>query len=178
MLPKILINIGINPRPQCPSYYNNFFNKIIHLCPGKSPGKHSRLNKNEILINIDARGFNLQSYGLCQESENTYVEIALQSGINYGNLLIPDNCYIIGRVCDIHHLNNPLISIIDYTRWLNFKCLVFSSCPQYISLFESIVLVMSVSIKPGATLFTNMLYFANSKARVLVKPSIANFEAE
>ena len=138
MSPNVLINIGINPRPQCPSYYNIFFDKIIHLCPGNRPGKRSELNKNEILINIDGRGFNLPSYGLCQKLENTYIEIALESGLRYGNLLIPNDCYIIGRVCDIHHLDNPLSSIVDYTRHLNFKCLVFSSCPHYISLFESI----------------------------------------
>jgi hypothetical protein len=136
----VLLNVGVNPAPLIPDYYFDFFATVIHLCPGPKPGVLRLLSENEYILNIDNNQYNIDAYlgqfGL--ESSPFYIELAVQVGLSYPCLSIPRNAYLIGRVCDLHHLSNPLTGALKLLRSLPFRQLLFSSCPQYIPFFSHI----------------------------------------
>lgn len=138
---KSLVNVGINPSPAVPDYYYEYFDTIIHICPGKKPGKVVEISPNEYLYSISNTGFDIRGilYLLPNLESSIYIEIALQSGIDYPGLSFPSNAIIMGRMCDLHHLVNPLTGALSFLKIVNFDCLIFSSCPHYIKLFEEIL---------------------------------------
>lgn len=133
-----LINVGMNPMPAIPEYYFTVFERVLHICPGDYPGKWRHLRPNELIYNITSSGFNIPEClsRLSVPGELLFVELALESGLQYLSLSIPPNSFIIGRVCDLHHLHNPLTEVATFLKQLRLNCLVFSSCPHYMYLFE------------------------------------------
>lgn len=134
----ILVNIGLNPNPAIPQYYFNLFSSIYHICPGRNPGFWRDLRPRELIYNITTEGFDIAKclHRLSRPPEDLFIEIALESGLQYPSLLIPSNAFVMGRICDLHHLNSPLVSIYKFLRELHVDCLLFSSCPHYIHLYE------------------------------------------
>jgi hypothetical protein len=134
----VLLNVGVNPTPLIPDYYFDIFTTVIHVCPGSFPGVLRLLSEKEYILNIDVNQYNIDAYlvQLGLESSPFYLELAVQVGLSYPCLSIPRNAYLIGRVCDLHHLSNPLTGALNLLRKLPFRQLLFSSCPQYIPFFS------------------------------------------
>jgi hypothetical protein len=134
----ILVNIGLNPNPAIPEYYFNLFGCIYHICPGRHPGLWRELRPRELIYNIITEGFDIAKclHRLPCPPEHLCIEIALESGLQYPSLSIPSNAFVMGRICDLHHLNSPLVSIYQFLSDLHVDCLLFSSCPHYIHLYE------------------------------------------
>jgi len=136
-----LLNVGINQAPAVPEYYSRFFDTIIHICPGEYPGHLRQVGHHEYIYNLASPSFDIiaiiESLSLLEST--LCIEIALQSGISYPGLACPDDALIIGRMCDLHHLDNPLTQALSLLEIAAFECLVFSSCPHYITFFSSVL---------------------------------------
>jgi len=137
---RTLLNVGVNPAPAVPEYYLEFFDVVIHICPGQSPGLR-QVGHQEYIYNLARPVFDITSVidSLSLSESSVSIEIALQSGISYPGLACPDDALIIGRMCDLHHLDNPLTQAFSLLGIADFGCLVFSSCPHYVTLFSSVL---------------------------------------
>jgi len=136
-----LINVGVNPKPAVPEYYFNIFRNILHICPGSRPGLLRQVGNHEFLLNITGAGYNLNAYfnSIGFLGNSFCIELALQSGVNYHGLIIPPKALLIGRICDIHHLSNPLTSVYRVLNSMRFNCILISSCPHYIPILQEML---------------------------------------
>lgn len=138
---RTLLNVGINQAPAVPEYYLEFFDTVIHICPGEHPGYLRQAGHQEYIFNLAQPSFDITGVidSLCLAESSLFIEVALQSGIFYPGLTCPDDALIIGRMCDLHHLDNPLTQAFSLLEIAEFSCLVFSSCPHHITLFSSVL---------------------------------------
>jgi len=138
---RTLFNVGVNQAPAVPGYYLEFFDTVINICPGDHPGHLRQVGHHEYIFNLAQPSFDIIGIidSLSLPESSVYIEIALQSGISYPGLSCPDDALIIGRICDLHHLDNPLTQAFSLLDIAEFSCLVFSSCPHYITLFSSVL---------------------------------------
>ena len=138
---SLLINLGHNPTPIVPEYYFSVFERVVHICPAAVENSVVSISQNEIVVRASACpfdvGFHLQRLGM--HAGKIFVELAVQSGISYPGFSAPSNAVLMGRVCDLHHLSDPLTSLLADIAQYSFSCLIFSSCPHYIPLFSSIL---------------------------------------
>lgn len=138
---RTLLNVGVNQAPAVPEYYLEFFDTVIHICPGEHPGCLRQVGTREYIFNLVRPSFDITGVidSLSLPETSVFIEIALQSGISYHGLACPNDALIIGRMCDLHHLDNPLTQALSLLEVAEFGCLVFSSCPHYITLFSSLL---------------------------------------
>ncbi|WP_136975408.1 hypothetical protein [Synechococcus sp. N26] len=124
---KVLVNISPHSRPYIPHYYSLFFDKIFHIC--RDPNTLFAADGNRILWRQDCQ-FNLSLYSELAQYDKLYCEVPVQAGLeHFIRLVKPGHAIPIARACDLHHLNNPILCVINQIKSLCPKLILVSSCP-------------------------------------------------
>lgn len=126
---KVLVNISPHSKPYVPQYYSLFFDKVFHLC--RDPSLSHAPDGNQIIWREDCQ-FNLSLYPEISHYDQLFCEVPVQSGLDHFiSLIKPGHAHIIARACDMHHLDRPILGVINQIQHLQPRLILVSSCPTH-----------------------------------------------